>query len=80
MPLRELVRLYLQHAGEYGHSVALSDFGLSASETERIFSGYDEDYHISRFFHFSEDRGQRFIIDGIQATHVSIDGEIESIL
>jgi hypothetical protein len=80
MPLRELVRLYLLHADAYGRSVALSEFGLSAAETEGIFSGYDEDYHISRFFHFSEAYGQKFMIDGIAATHVSIDAEIESIL
>ncbi len=63
-----------------GKVVALSDFGLSAAETERIFSGYDEDFHISCFFHFSEAQGQKFTIDGIPATHVSIDAEIESIL
>ncbi len=80
MPLRELVRLYLQHAGEYGHTAALSDFGLSASETERIFSGYDEDYHISRFFHFTEVTGDRFSINGFAATHLSLDSEIQSIL
>ena len=80
MPLRELVRLYLRHAGEYGKVVALSAFGLPAAEVERIFSGYDEDYHISRFFHFSEAQGQKFTIDRIPATHVSIDAEIETIL
>ena len=80
MPLRELVRLYLHHAGEYGKPVALSGFGLGTTETERIFSGYDEDYHISRYFHFSESQGQKFLIDGIPATHVSIDAEIETIL
>jgi len=80
MPLRELVRLYLQHAGEFGKPVALSAFGLPSAETEAIFSGYDEDYHISRFFQFSEAGGQRFSINGIAATHVAIDGEIRLIL
>jgi len=79
MPLRELVRLYLQHAGAYGKTVALSDFGLSAAEIERVFSGYEEDYHISRFFHFSELTGEKFSINGFPATHVSLDPEIESI-
>ena len=80
MPLRELVRLYRSHAGKFGGSVALSVFGLTAPETERLFSGYDEDYHISRFFQFSEATGQKFSINGIPATHVSLDPEIESIL
>jgi hypothetical protein len=80
MPLRELVRLYLQHAGEFGKPVALSAFGIPAAETENIFSGYDEDYHISRFFQFSESAGQKFSINGFPATHVILDAEIESIL
>ncbi|HXY25985.1 MAG TPA: hypothetical protein VEI73_15115 [Candidatus Acidoferrum sp.] len=80
MPLRELVRLYLQHTAEFGKPVALSVFGLSRAETERIFSGYDEDYHISRFLTFSEAGGQPFSINGISATHVAIDAEIQSIL
>lgn len=80
MPLRELVRLYLQHAGEFGKPVALAAFGLSAAEIEKIFSGYDEDYHISRFFQFSEAAGRKFSINGFCATHVSLDAEIKSIL
>ena len=46
----------------------------------RLFSGYDEDYHISRFFRFSEGAGEKFSINGIPATHVSLDAEIKSIL
>jgi hypothetical protein len=80
MPLRDLVRLYLQHASEFGKAVALSAFGLSAIETERLFSGYDEDYHISRFFEFCESGGEQYSINGIPATHVSIDAEIQTIL
>jgi hypothetical protein len=80
MPLRELVRLYRSHAGNFGKPVALSIFGLTTSETERLFSSYDEDYHISRFFHFSEAAGGKFSINGIPATHVSLDAEIETIL
>jgi hypothetical protein len=79
-PLRELVRLYLQHSGEFGKPVALSLLGLSAAETERLFSGYDEDYHISRFLKFSDAGGPKFSINGIPATHVSLDAEIQSIL
>src|SRR6266581_1234634 len=80
MALGDLVRLYRSHAGNFGEPVALSAFGLTAAETERLFSAYDEDYHISRFFHFSESGGQKFSINGFPATHVSLDAEIETIL
>ena len=78
--LRELVRIYRSHAPNFGLPVALADFGLPIPETERLFSGYDEDYHISRFFHFTDTAGQKFSINGIPATHVSLDAEIETIL
>ena len=80
MSLSELVRLYRLHAGDFGRPVALSAFHLSTAETERLFSSYDEDYHISRFFHFSEGSGQKFTINGFSATHVALDSEIQSIL
>lgn len=84
MSLPELVQRYWSLAGGFGEPVALSAFQLSAPETERIFSSYDEDYHISRFFHFSESEtaqpAERFSINGIPATHVSLDAEIETIL
>jgi hypothetical protein len=80
MSLSELVRLYRIHAANFGEPVSLSAFGLTPQETERLFSSYDEDYHISRFFHFSESSGEKFSINGFVATHVSLDPEIESIL
>lgn len=80
MPLSQLVSRYLALAGEFCKPVPLSGFELSVSETERLFSSYDEDYHISRFFHFTEADGERFMIDGAAATHVSIDSEIQTIL
>ena len=80
MPLRDLVALYLSVAGEFGKPIALAALQLSREETERLFSSFDEDYHISRFFHFSEVVGVKFLIDGIPATHVSIDPEVNSIL
>jgi hypothetical protein len=80
MPLSELVRLYRLLGGEFGQPVALSAFRLAKAETERLFSGYDEDYHISRFLRFSEAAGEKFSINGVPATHVSVDAEIESIL
>jgi hypothetical protein len=80
MPLRELVNRYRSLAGEFGKPVPLAAFQLSDAETKRVFSAYDEDYHISRFFHFTQAEGSRFSINGIPATHVSLDAEIESIL
>ncbi len=80
MPLHELVDKYRSLAGEFGQPVQLSAFGLTTAETERLFSGYDEDYHISRFFHFSEVQGEKFSINGIPATHVFLDSEIATIL
>ena len=80
MSLQQLVANYRALASEFGQAVALSAFDLTPAETERLFSSYDEDYHISRFFHFSEVSGQAFSIDGIPATHVSIDPEVETIL
>lgn len=80
MPLRELVDRYRSLAGEFGKRVSLAAFQLTGPETERLFSAYDEDYHISRFFHFTQAEGSRFSINGIPATHVSLDAEIESIL
>lgn len=81
MTLRELVERYRSLAGAFATPVALSSFELSAVETERIFSSYDEDYHISRFFHFSDaGSSAKFSINGIPATHVSFDAEIETIL
>ena len=80
MSLSELVRAYRLHAGVFGQPVALSVFGLSPAETERLFSAYEEDYHISRFFRFTKGSGQKFSINGFSATHVSIDAEIHTIL
>jgi hypothetical protein len=78
--LRELVDRYRSLAGEFGKPVSLAAFQLSVAETERLFSAYDEDYHISRFFHFAQSEGSWFSINGIPATHVFLDAEIESIL
>jgi hypothetical protein len=80
MLLREVVEKYLALAGGYGKAAPLSGFGLGREETERIFSVFDEDYHISRFFHFSNQSGEAFQINGFAHTHVSLDPEIRSIL
>ena len=80
MSLQQLVANYRTLAGDFGKPVALSAFALTTAETERLFSSYDEDYHISRFFDFAESTGERYSINGIPATHVSIDAEIQTIL
>ena len=80
MSLQQLVANYRILAGDFGKPVALSAFALTAAETERLFSSYDEDYHISRFFDFSESTGEHYSINGIPVTHVAIDAEIQTIL
>jgi len=80
MSLQELVKKYKSLARDFGKPMALSSFALTRVETESLFSSYDEDYHISRFFHFSEAAGEVFSINGIPATHVSLDAEIQTIL
>jgi hypothetical protein len=80
MSLAELVRMYLSRAGSFGVPVLLSDFPVDSAGIERLFSCLDEDYHISRYFHFSESDGARYSINGVPATHVSIDPQIKEIL
>lgn len=80
MSLRELVEKYVAAAGGYGKSIAIGSLGLSREETERVFDVLDEDYHISRYFHFSNAVGASFQINGFPQTHISIDAEIQSIL
>ena len=83
--LRELVDKYVQLAGGFDRPVALFSFGLSQAETERVFGIFDEDYHISRFFHFSlqgaaERPAQTYRINGFPQSHIALDAEINSIL
>jgi hypothetical protein len=80
MLLGELVKKYLVVAGGYGKSVEISSLGYSREDTERAFDALDEDYHISRFFHFRNDGGEAYQINGFPETHISIDSEIQSIL
>jgi hypothetical protein len=80
MSLQELYRVYTTIAAKPGVPVPLSAFKLPVEEAEKLFSIFDEDYHISRFFHFSETSGDKYSINGEIATHVAIDPEIASIL
>ena len=79
MNLRDVVNKYLAIAGGYGRPAALADFALDPALTERLFSAFDEDYHINRFFHFAKGGGAAYKINGFEHTHVSIDAEIETI-
>jgi hypothetical protein len=79
MGLQQLYRIYTTIAGKPGEPVPLSAFKFSKEETEKLFSMFDEDYHISRFFHFSDVSGEKYFIDGENATHIAIDPEISSI-
>jgi hypothetical protein len=80
MNLTEVVERYAGLAGNFGNPVALSAFGLGAQETQKLFSAFDEDYHISRFLHFSHANGQTYSICGDAVTHVSVDPSIYSLL
>ena len=48
-----MVQKYRELAGGFARPLALAAFGWSQQQTERVFGIFDEDYHISRFFHFS---------------------------
>jgi hypothetical protein len=80
MQLREVVEKYLAAAGGYGKSAPISALGISHQQAEQAFDILDEDYHISRFFHFRNATGEVFQINGFPQTHISIDAEIQEIL
>jgi hypothetical protein len=80
LPLKELVQRYRALAGDFGTPVPLTAFDLARAEIEQLFSSYDEDYHISRFFHFSEMDGMTFAVNGERVTHVALDQDIQTIL
>lgn len=90
MDLKTLVERYRALAGDYGRSLHLSEFGLPKPELERVFSAYDEDYHISRFLKLArcpdaENRpragGERlYTINGFDYSHVAIAAGIEELL
>jgi hypothetical protein len=84
LKLAEVVAKYVSIAGGYGKPVALSSLGFSKQEIEETFSGFDEDYHISRFFQFSRSDGTEYLaeylIGEFPQTHVTIDSEVQSIL
>jgi hypothetical protein len=80
LELREVVEKYLAKASAYGREIPISSLGFSREEVEDVFSLFDEDYHIGRFFHFRRGAGVTYKIDGFPQTHVAIDEAIQSIL
>jgi hypothetical protein len=85
--LAAVVEKYKSLAGNnFGTPVALADFGFTPEETERTFALFDEDYHISRYFHFTEaphlaaGEVRSYLINGFPQTHLSLDAEIADIL
>ncbi len=59
LELKAVVQKYVAVAGGYGKTVSLESLGFSREEIESVFSAFDEDYHISRFFPFSVRRRGR---------------------
>jgi len=80
MTLREIVEKYLAIAGGFAFLAPLADFGMERKEVESAFGAFEEDYHISRYLHFSQVSGPAYSINGFEQTHISIDEEIQSIL
>ena len=81
MDLRTIIDRYLSAAGDFGRAIPLERFAASRDDLERAFAILDEDYHISRFFHFTTQPGAAtFRINGFDHTHVSIDAEIQTVL
>jgi len=80
MNLREVVERYATLAGSFGNPVALAAFGLGVEETQNLFSSFDEDYHISRFLHFSCSQGRTYVVSQEKVTHLLIDPAVYSIL
>ncbi len=78
--LREVVDRYLAVVHNFGQPVPLSAFQLGPTEIQTLFTTLDEDYHFSRYMHFSNIVGDAYIISGEAVTHLSIDPTIESIL
>jgi hypothetical protein len=80
MNLKEIVEKYLTIAGGFAFLAPLAEFGLDRGQVERVFGALDEDYHISRYLHFSQVSGPAYTINGFDQTHISIDAEIMSVL
>ena len=80
MTLKMLIDRYNELASDAAAPVALVAFELPLTETEKLFSALDEDYHISRHLHFSRAEGQTYRVSGEEVTHVAIDSAISNLL
>ena len=80
MSLKEVVERYSARAKQFGEPISLAEFGLTPEQTARLFTFFDEDYHISRFMNFSVLQGKEYMVSGSPVTHVRIDEGIRSIL
>jgi hypothetical protein len=80
LSLSNVVDRYASMVRNFGDPVGLAAFGLTREETQTLFTSLEEDYHISRFLHFSKQEGTSYIVSGDAATHVSIDAAIRSVL
>ena len=80
LSLQEVVHRYTSLAPSFGEPVPLSAFNLTPEETSSLFTSLDEDYHISRYLHFSRGTGTRYMIEGEEVTHIRIDPGISSLL
>jgi len=78
--LHEFVEQYVALAGDFGKPAELSQFALPDEEIVAVFGSFEDDYHISRFLHFTKLPGKSYLIGGAEVTHLSIDRAIESIL
>jgi hypothetical protein len=90
MDLAQVIKKYLEVGGGFGRSVHLSQFGLPPSETEKLIAAFDEDYQISRYMVLSRERDEAlmayppearvYLINGYEATHVSLHADVQKIL
>ena len=78
--LSAVIERYVTLTDKFGEPVALSAFELTPEITQSVFTSLDEDYHISRYLHFSNAGGNAYLISGAAVTHVSIDATIRDVL
>lgn len=78
--LKEVVERYCKLSGKFCVPVPLAGFDLGVEETTAVFTSLDEDYHISRFFHFTKVAGKCFEVSGERVTHIAIEEGIKTLL